>query len=1355
MIKSIKSKPILWSSYFIFFASLIVLAFLYFSWLRVQATPPTVSFEREGSVVTITSAPRTGYEMKYLGLEGNEHWLYTTVASESRCSARYFSGGQKAYWIPDTLEAEFTFDDTSTQDVNFCIKVLYGLTNNNNSWLEYYAYFSVDKTAPTMTLAQNGLFLEITATDSSGIRDWYMASSTSQITDCTFSSYAAIDPSLITITTSGQKQIAKVTLTSLDNDLYYCVRLTDNQDNDAYSTDDFQVDTIAPVLSANQDNAVLTITVRQDDDQDNNNDGNSDIDVSSWQYAIVSNNVCNVSTRNWRDITHLTDDATKDRALITLTTSIDDRTYCFRVADEAKNSAYALISVDTINSPPVLSSVGQNNKNEITVSATDNNYLNNSSWQYAITETKVCNSQTTGWQTDGLSSTTTNSRSGKIVIDLSRTDVNDAEEDQWICIRVADNLDSNYGYRNLKIDVVAPVVTVTQRNSVLTASSKSSGVSSSTWRYVTDSHNFDCDEDAFDIFTVRSSRTVYLNSNHINDYFCFRVSDSKGNIGYSRTHRVRSLDTTPPTISLQQVNDVLKLSASGNADDQTWGWDRVSKSQPDDCEDQSYRDANDDQTVDLDEDDISYWFCIRVADAHGNYSYKAIKIKSVDATHPSVNVVQTVHMLTASSASEDLDTSSWQYAISRINDEFDCDEDNNNLRFNSPRSTNKSVQLQESDHNKFYCFRVKDKSGNFGYGLSQQVFFDAPPKLTVVQKSHLKRLEVSTDATDVDGYTWAWSTFNRNPGDCSKVAYTEVDDVHLTLRTNKIVVSDIADSSNGNYYCFRVADTSSEDDLNYGYAKHRYDITPAMVRFNFDVDTNILTVSSTSSDVDHSTWRYAKFSSQPNCDGTTELAYGIPAQRQFTLTEADNNHWLCFRVANSGGYYAYGLYLVENVKDDMRPVINITQTPHLVIASSASKVLDVNSWRYVITVNEPSCDLSTNLVFSHNQASPNQLSLNQVSHSYNWICFKVATKQGQVGYAKVKIDRQSPIMEAIQNNAILEVKATDDNLNIASWQYLRSEAAIDCRLVDNSKYVSIKVADDSRAVTFELTKEDNGLHYCISVADTIGHRSYTRVAIADLQLDAPKVSVKQSGNYLKFSVTTDVDKNSWYYTKSLINAKDIDCQADNDDNLNFAKLTAANIKLDESDNGRWYCLKVTGDNGIDGYAKVLVANVDTAAPGLEVVKEADSVVVQADEEITKWQYVILEDSENCNAVAFASKSTVFEGNQFTITAADDGIRYCFRAYDKAGNHTYKIVGVDYDKSSVKDTAVITATPTDKDDQPKDSDKEDDSDDDDDSDRNNLLIIAASVAVGLLVVTGVVIFINHRKQDDGDDVDNFL
>ena len=345
---------------------------------------------------------------------------------------------------------------------------------------------------------------------------------------------------------------------------------------------------------------------------------------------------------------------------------------------------------------------------------------------------------------------------------------------------------------------------------------------------------------------------------------------------------------------------------------------------------------------------------------------------------------------------------------------------------------------------------------------------------------------------------------------------------------------------------------------------------------------NVLTVSSSATDIDATSWRYARFSVTTDC-AKASINRTLPTGNKFALTAADNGSWFCFRVSDTSSNVGYARYEVSGITADAAPTINITQTKLVVIATSADADLNASSWRYAFSAAEPFCGPGNNLVFIYNQGSPNRVNLAGLGSSHNWICFRVSDTGGNVGYAKLQLDRQAPTIKIVQSGTELTVEGTDADLNAKSWSYAKSDSDMTC----DASVSFTKLDFNSGKISFDLTAADSGKTFCFRVADRIGNYGYEKIKIDPISLSAPVVTVEQSDTRLTVSAD-NVDDGSWQYVRS---SSDVNCSSANTLSFNAASAANKRVSLETSDNGNWFCFRVRGNNGTYGYAKILVDNV--------------------------------------------------------------------------------------------------------------------------------------------------------------------
>ena len=1328
------------NSYLVFIAALLVFAVaagLYIV-LQAKAATPTVTFSRSTGQVTVSASlpANSGYEYKFLvnSHAQQEYWAYSKVRDSSSCNNLGF--GSIAGQVirsdlddPTSVTATFPYSNT-TSDEYYCLKVLYGLQNNSSSVLTSYELFTLDNTKPVVSNNQVGDRLAIKVKDSSSVAKWQVVSATynQSRTDCRrttdFNLSGSNNEKRDADSDFEVKQNkASYSLPSADHGKLVCVKVTDAQGNAGYSQPT-QVDLEAPRLSSHQANAILTVTVES-------NDGHTALDSTSWQYTFINTAVCNDSSTGWANLSSL-NQATigSNKITLQLSSSDNDRRYCFRVADRAINYGYVQHLINPVNNPPVISSLSQN-KQKVIAQASDS-HVDSSSWRYAITTSSVCNNSVSSWSNSNLTTSGNQVNSSTATIDLSNLSIDESLNNKWICLRVADDLVDNFGYKSLDVDVSGPQIKVRQNNAVLQATAESDqDAVVGTWSYVSHEGAFTCNQSAFDFYTpVVSSRVVSLGQQHIGDYFCFRVADRFDNYGYSELYLVSSLDTTDPVISASQTNDILTVKAAKPNQIKTGTWGYVNTGVRDNnvvCNDddgRNYTAVPANLKVQLSENHIGFWFCVRASDLHNNYGYYPIKIRDLDTTAPVINLVQTNNLLQASSSSSDVDHSTWQYVMLDSSQNLICAERNlSNLNFNRASSHNQNVQLTNASLNNYYCFRVADRFDNYGYALSQQIrALEEAPKLVVVQKTAEKRLEVSTTAADVNGLTWGWVVFGQDPGDCRDVSgWQTITGNNITKATAKIAVSNIADSQANHYYCFRVADTSTVFD-NYGYAKHRYDLTAPTIRLSFDPSTDILTIFSEDNDLDTQSWRYGSFSSQPKACAKQNLAHKLPSSAKLDLSSTPAQTWLCFRVADLVGNDAYALYSVSGQMAGQPPVIDVTQTTKVVEASSVATNLDSNSWRVAFFTNEPNCQ---SVDYSGSQvARSHTFNLSRLDSQPAWVCFTVSNEARQAGFAKHRLDWTAPVIKITQNNIVLRVNSLDEDVDQQTWGYLKSRTDFDC---DQSATYT-KLTPSSNRLVVRLVASDAGKYYCFKVADRVGHVAYRKVKINSLNFQAPAINLEQTNAVLK-ATADKIQAHSWRYVRS---SSDMNCSSDNT-GLKFNRPAAANqqLALTEADNNHWFCFKVTGNNEVAGFAKILVDQVDTHQPQI-VVKQADnSLIATSNEAIKSWQYVTLASADvACDREAFDNASAVSRGNKIALSQTDTPVTYCFRAVDSGGNESFKALTVTFPESTDSETAAG-----------EDSD-------------GQLLVIGGVIIIGLIVIGGIILILDSKRPDKPDSEGGF-
>ena len=193
--------------------------------------------------------------------------------------------------------------------------------------------------------------------------------------------------------------------------------------------------------------------------------------------------------------------------------------------------------------------------------------------------------------------------------------------------------------------------------------------------------------------------------------------------------------------------------------------------------------------------------------------------------------------------------------------------------------------ITSADNNKWVCFRVKDSNNIYGYA-QYQIDFNGPT-VTVVQDQ--TTITASTTATDLpDTPVWKKSPVQTSDPTCKNIA----DNLYTAGKTVTAVATD-----HGKHYCFKVTDKQG----NAGYGKIKVKVGPTIT---ISQTQTTITASATPilGTVTATSWENFQTTNdqQPNCQ--TSTSYGIASSSANTIssiTAADNNEWVCFKVKDS------------------------------------------------------------------------------------------------------------------------------------------------------------------------------------------------------------------------------------------------------------------------------------------------------------------------------------------------------------------------------------------------------------------------------------------------------------------------
>ena len=224
-------------------------------------------------------------------------------------------------------------------------------------------------------------------------------------------------------------------------------------------------------------------------------------------------------------------------ATVTAKDSQDGKRVCFNVEDNAGNSTYEHVGIDTISDgqAPTISAV--QNRDKLTYTTEDNldTTFEDSQYkyiEYAADATKPANCAAAVWSATGVTVMT-----GKV------KGLTEADDGKHYCLQVADKA-GNIGYSEapITVDTIRPSIILSQSEGVLTATATSAATG---WKYYQSPTEVACteaDSQWQSSKDVNSGSTITLTNEDVGTYICFQVSDAVGNIGLKK-HLVSELAT--------------------------------------------------------------------------------------------------------------------------------------------------------------------------------------------------------------------------------------------------------------------------------------------------------------------------------------------------------------------------------------------------------------------------------------------------------------------------------------------------------------------------------------------------------------------------------------------------------------------------------------------------------------------------------------------------------------------------------------------------------------------------------------------------------------------------------------------
>ena len=951
--------------------------------------------------------------------------------------------------------------------------------------------------------------------------------------------------------------------------------------NGVYNVAKLQIDLNAPIIIITQSGMILTASTTATDLPKNpvwqKSGPNNSTDCDSQTVFVSGRHFVNAQT---------------------------DKHYCFAVADKFGNVGYAEI-VANPNAPTIAVNQSQSLVSGL-ANVNGGVAIDVDSWGHYVTAdstSPVCGPTDTNIFTTG--------RTQKI---------NSSLKDRWVCFRVS-NINNITAYAKHQLDYTPPIVTVVQSKLALRAEARDDGVGMPdvyTWSHTTAQTN---DPTCKNLAGDQWSFGQVITSAKIGYYYCFRVNDKAGNIGYGKK-QVSTLD--PPILTVVQDGQKLKISPTAGLSDFRY-FIFSSKPKGESPCDTSTPSKNFTQEGDTTTDmTVDQWVCFRAKkDINGVYN---VAEKQIDLNPPIVDVDQSGSTLTASTKATDLPAT----VVWKNSGEIDSDP-NCQTHASYPNS---SRIVTNAKSGKYYCFAVTDAVGNTGYG---KILVNlTPPTIILVQDGATIKISPTEGLSGAKYFT----SPSEPTATCVVGNAAFVNNGYTT-----------AAMTDGHWACFTAKDSN---DI-YNVASLQISLTKPTI--SLVQDGNKIKVSPTNGLSD---FKYFTSPSEP----TTTCVVGNAALTNSgqTTTAMTDGHWACFTAANSNGVYNVASLQISLTK----PTISLVQDGNKIKVSPANGLSD---FKYFTSPSEP-----TTTCVVGNAAFVNEGYITTAMTDGHWACFTAKNSLGVYNTASVQISLTKPTISLVQEGNKIKVSPTN---GLSDIKYFTSSSDPNCsETLTNPTWVNghtttamtagsyacftgknedgvygfgqrqinlattninlvqegnkIKVAPTNGLSDFKhFTDSSKPTTTCVVGNAAFVNNGHTTAAMTDgywacftaknsngiynvaslqISLTKPTISLVQEGNKIKISPTNGLSDFK-YFTDS--SEPTTTCQVGNAAFVNNGHTTAA-----MTDN-HWACFTAKNEVGVSNVASLQIS---LTKPTISLVQEGNKIKISPTNGLSDFKY---------------------------------------------------------------------------------------------------------------------------------------
>ena len=358
--------------------------------------------------------------------------------------------------------------------------------------------------------------------------------------------------------------------------------------------------------------------------------------------------------------------------------------------------------------------------------------------------------------------------------------------------------------------------------------------------------------------------------------------------------------------------------------------------------------------------------------------------------------------------------------------------------------------------------------------------------------------------------------------------------------------------------------------------------------------------------VDLTSWQNFTSTSKteaPDCDADDTFNSAGSNQNSVTVTSADHDKWVCFRIKDSSDIYGYAQHRVSFAA----PTMSITQTPSQVMAEAQPPSgLTIIGWANSgLITSDPDCP---NYSSDNYSVAPGADTLALTSDDADkYVCFRAKTSANVYGYIEHRIDLTDPTVSVSQNDRILQASSSDTGLTLANQQWKKS-GALSGQTCSSATYTT-----GSR-----VTDAENNKYYCFKVKDKHGNEGVGYILV---NLTQPSLTLTQNDDAVTAaSSDTNVTLTGFEYFSQ---SGDPDC--DGDDTYTGTGTTTGSIT-----HNHYVCFKAKNSLGVYGFREI---RVNRTQPGLTLTQNNDTVTAASSDTnvtLTGFEYFSQSGDPDCD-----------------------------------------------------------------------------------------------------------------------------